>query len=427
MTMLKFAAARLIVMLSALAPIACGGRATSEQSESNTNWLGSCDADSDCVSGLSCECGVCTRSCASLDCPRRLECTRECGGETAACQAQCDRDADCADLGNDAKCSHGLCSLDGEGLSARELASAAPSAEPDSGDVSQATERDAGNRDGDTSPAADGGSKGCRTAYVTYPVGATIIGDGCGREFTCQADGNFIGTFPPETPECYIDGPVQACSSMFPVLAPGQAPPSDPLNIARHRIDGNMLTLDYSFDGGCSAHDFGVCFELEGESYPQNVELYLIHDGHGDDCSTMHFTDTITFDLTPLAEAYRNANDSKGDIVQTNYGVYAFGDLTCDARVTGTSLELQAALDALPLACTANEDCTHVEIATDCYVGCTALTNKLGAQDFQASVDRINRDLCSNYATSGCGPILAPPCDDPGEPNCVDGECVDRQ
>jgi hypothetical protein len=73
-----------------LAASGCGARST-DATDTKTNWLSSCDEDSDCGNRLSCLCGVCTSSCdAKRDCTdlageaRCLE-VSHCGEVNAVC------------------------------------------------------------------------------------------------------------------------------------------------------------------------------------------------------------------------------------------------------------------------------------------------------------------------------------------------------
>lgn len=57
---------RIFVSLAALALFGCGDKHTPSPTPSvgsNSNWLRGCQADSDCGAALSCQCGLCTRSC----------------------------------------------------------------------------------------------------------------------------------------------------------------------------------------------------------------------------------------------------------------------------------------------------------------------------------------------------------------------------
>lgn len=374
-------------------PLACGGKTSGDTLESNTNWLQECDADAECGDELACHCGVCTQTCEQDSCPARLECLAECGG-AASCQAECSQDADCADLHADATCNDGVCGVEGEGLST-EVVSSEP---PDEEGV-------------------------CRVAYVEYPEGAKVPGDGCGQSTcTCQADGT-LGECEGTDLVCELTGRVMDCAEMFPDLPAGEMPPSDQTFPVASAIDGNLLTLEVWHGGGCEEHDYALCFQGWDESYPVQVGLYLIHDAHGDECAAL-LQPSLRFDLSPLADAYREAYNSDGDIVQTTYGVYAFGELSCDARETGAARESARAYEAVSLECEQDEDCVWVSNDTGCHAACGTLMSVDSVDDYEAALGRIDSNLCADYEAD-CGPVLVPPCVPPGVPACVAGQCTE--
>ncbi|HTV24367.1 MAG TPA: hypothetical protein VMG12_36995 [Polyangiaceae bacterium] len=107
----------------------CGRAESPEPIDSETHWLMSCDSDLDCGAG-SCECGVCTQTCAtSAECsglgvagvecvPRTGVCGASgdaAGGTSAAetagsvCLLACDGDDDCSALGAGAVCESRRC------------------------------------------------------------------------------------------------------------------------------------------------------------------------------------------------------------------------------------------------------------------------------------------------------------------------------
>src|SRR5688572_26385639 len=99
------------------------GRADSPRLDSETHWLTTCQSDLDCEAG-SCECGVCTTSCASsADCSvfglEGVECVQQpgvCGassdgsaGASSACFLPCEDNSDCGALGAGAVCQAQRC------------------------------------------------------------------------------------------------------------------------------------------------------------------------------------------------------------------------------------------------------------------------------------------------------------------------------
>jgi hypothetical protein len=105
----------------------CGAQTADPTSESNTNWLKSCDRDAQCGDELACHCGVCTQNCKQDSCPGTLACLALCGDSAASCQAECQEDADCAYLASNASCASGVCTVGSRGLSEQRVNNASPS------------------------------------------------------------------------------------------------------------------------------------------------------------------------------------------------------------------------------------------------------------------------------------------------------------
>lgn len=99
-------AKRVVVMLVVLIGASCADSEVSPTYMGNTNWLISCDEDDDCSDDLSCECGVCTKTCeTSADCGTLgAACdtgsdalVSACGSSLAdsICLPECEEDDDC--------------------------------------------------------------------------------------------------------------------------------------------------------------------------------------------------------------------------------------------------------------------------------------------------------------------------------------------
>lgn len=77
-------------------------------------------------------------------------------------------------------------------------------------------------------------------------------------------------------------------------------------------VSGDELAVTVAYSGGCADHLFTLCWPdpyfLESE--PVQVNLELLHDGMGDAC-TAYPSETRTFDLAPLAEAWRDSYGSE--------------------------------------------------------------------------------------------------------------------
>ncbi len=84
--------------------------------------------------------------------------------------------------------------------------------------------------------------------------------------------------------------------------------PRDPLVIQEPvSIDGSVLTLNAAFGGGCAPHEIDlVVWGGWLESFPVQVNAFLSHEDNDDPCDAF-LTEMRSFDLSRLAEAYRDA------------------------------------------------------------------------------------------------------------------------
>ena len=106
--------------------------------------------------------------------------------------------------------------------------------------------------------------------------------------------------------------PEVSCPATFPMSVNGtsqvllidEAPqncfPTDAAKITAVALEGNLLKINVTYQGGCQEHTFG----LHGEtafllSNPPQWSLYLSHNAHGDSC-TENVGKRLSFDLTPM-------------------------------------------------------------------------------------------------------------------------------
>jgi hypothetical protein len=158
-------------------------------------------------------------------------------------------------------------------------------------------------------PAADG----CNTCECKSGV-LSCTDAACPRS-TCNVFGVPYAERVPSPDGCNtcscVDGQVEACTEIacapipiVPCSAFG-ARPSDRFHLDDVHVEGDTLTAQVSYSGGCQPHYFRLCYEGEWlESYPVQVNLRLDHDAQNDPCEA-YPTETRQFDLRPLAEAYR--------------------------------------------------------------------------------------------------------------------------
>lgn len=73
-------------------------------------------------------------------------------------------------------------------------------------------------------------------------------------------------------------------------------------------LDGDTLLVTVATGGGCEDHDWQICWpdQVFAESDPVQASLEVWHDSHDDPCDAW-ITEELSFDLSPLAEAWREA------------------------------------------------------------------------------------------------------------------------
>lgn len=89
--------------------------------------------------------------------------------------------------------------------------------------------------------------------------------------------------------------------SETPEVQVGEPPrESDGLTIQDASIDGERLTIQVRYSGGCEDHEFGLFWDgLIIETLPGSVDLVLFHDANNDLCEALK-GETLVFDLSPL-------------------------------------------------------------------------------------------------------------------------------
>jgi hypothetical protein len=80
----------------------------------------------------------------------------------------------------------------------------------------------------------------------------------------------------------------------------------DSFRIDAASVDGDLLRLDVSYEGGCedADHDFALYSSAHlTESNPPGAPTWLSHDAGGDTC-TETVQEELTFDLSPLKKSF---------------------------------------------------------------------------------------------------------------------------
>ena len=70
-------------------------------------------------------------------------------------------------------------------------------------------------------------------------------------------------------------------------------------------LQGDTLTVNVSYGGGCETHEVTLVAEERFlESFPVQLRISLAHNANGDRCEAW-ITEDYHFDLTPIKEAYQ--------------------------------------------------------------------------------------------------------------------------
>ena len=80
---------------------------------------------------------------------------------------------------------------------------------------------------------------------------------------------------------------------------------TDAYTINTATLQGDTLTINVSYSGGCETHEFTLVAEERFlESFPVQLRVSLAHNANADRCEAL-ITEDYHFDLTPLKEAYQ--------------------------------------------------------------------------------------------------------------------------
>ncbi len=106
-----------------------------------------------------------------------------------------------------------------------------------------------------------------------------------------------------------------------------QTPPNyimyDPYKLQEMDISGDTLNLTVSYGGGCWLHWFKVMMSPAAfaESNPAQANLYIRHISNNDPCEA-YITETLRFDLTPVADLYESMYGSRDSIIINVYDYF---------------------------------------------------------------------------------------------------------
>lgn len=84
---------------------------------------------------------------------------------------------------------------------------------------------------------------------------------------------------------------------------------SDPVEINSVSIDGNIMTINVSFSGGCEDHKFNLVGSAAVmKSLPAKRPVALIHGSNEDNCEA-YLSKNIQFDISELAISQQNGSE----------------------------------------------------------------------------------------------------------------------
>lgn len=89
-------------------------------------------------------------------------------------------------------------------------------------------------------------------------------------------------------------------------------------------IVGDTISIPVGYGGGCEEHLFSLCWPdaTFAESDPVQVTLELWHGGTADMCEA-YIMETLTFDLTPLKEAWHSSYGDDPGIMTVHVAEYS--------------------------------------------------------------------------------------------------------
>lgn len=92
--------------------------------------------------------------------------------------------------------------------------------------------------------------------------------------------------------------------------------PNDQYTINTVELNGDILTIDVKYGGGCKEHIFSL-FGSPGfmKSKPVQTDIMLSHNANNDICKVLIMSQKLSFDLTPLKEIWQQRYGESGTII----------------------------------------------------------------------------------------------------------------
>jgi hypothetical protein len=96
----------------------------------------------------------------------------------------------------------------------------------------------------------------------------------------------------------------------------------DPFILNGASMEGDELTIDVGYSGGCRDHGFKLYMQpVFAESNPVRANLYLSHNGNGDACEAL-ISESLAFDVRKIAELYHDQYGGYDDIILDIFGYF---------------------------------------------------------------------------------------------------------
>jgi hypothetical protein len=133
---------------------------------------------------------------------------------------------------------------------------------------------------------------------------------------------------------------------------------------------------------------------------------------------------SLKFDLNPLGDAFKRAYQADGGTISTTYGLYTFGDSTCDERTQAAIQQSRTVAEQASFGCKTDVDCQVSYIATRCSPGCGSPIASANVEHMQSVLTTIDTEVCGDFEAKGCR-IAVPPCLPPPPLACIESRCVE--
>jgi len=97
--------------------------------------------------------------------------------------------------------------------------------------------------------------------------------------------------------------------------------PGPEVDVGELSIDGDTLSIEVSFGGGCEEHTLALCWPEQAflEEDPAQALLEVWHDGNEDSCEA-YLTEILVVDLTPLKTAWQDGYGAESGTIQLTVG-----------------------------------------------------------------------------------------------------------